>query len=145
MRKKISVLGSTGSIGKNALKIAAHLKEKIEIVALAAKSNIDLLEEQARIHEPKLIAVFDKEKAFALQKRVPHIRVVSGIEGVCEAATLDEIQMVLATLVGSAGLLPTIEAIKAKKEIALANKEVLVAAGALIMPLVKKYRVPLIP
>ncbi|MDR3624477.1 MAG: 1-deoxy-D-xylulose-5-phosphate reductoisomerase [Chlamydiales bacterium] len=145
MRRKISVLGSTGSIGKNALKIASNSNEKVEIVALSAKENIDLLEQQAWEYAPRLIAVYDKEKALILQKKLPHIRVLGGMEGLCEVATHHEAETVVAAIVGSVGLLPTIEAIKAKKAIALANKEVLVAAGAYIMPLVKEHNVALIP
>lgn len=142
-RKQISILGSTGSIGKNVLKIAAHMREHIEIVALAARENIDLLEQQARECRPSLIAVYDKEKAHLLQKRLPHVRVVGGMEGLCEVATQGE--MVIAAMVGAAGLIPTAEAIKAGKTIGLANKEVLVAGGAYIMPLVKAHGVTLIP
>lgn len=145
MRKKISILGSTGSIGKNALKVASHLKDKIEIVALAANSNIELLEEQAREFQPKLIAVFDKSKAKILQTKLPHIKVVGGIEGICEAAILSEVETVLVAIVGAAGLIPTAKAIEAGKTIALANKEVLVAGGAYIIPLAKKHGVSLIP
>jgi len=145
VRKKISVLGSTGSIGKNALKIASHLQEKIEIVAIAAKENIDLLEQQARIHNPRLIGVHDQIKALELQKRLPHIRVVGGMEGLCEVAAYVEAETVIAAIVGAAGLLPTATAIQAGKTIALANKEVLVAGGAYIMPLARKHGVQLIP
>lgn len=145
MYKKISLLGSTGSIGKNVLKIASTLKEKIKIVALAAKGNIDLLEEQAREHHPTLIAVYDEEKAKILQKRLPHIRVVGGMEGLCEVSTYHEAEMTVAAIVGAAGLMPTAMAIQAGKMIALANKEVLVAGGPYIMPLAKKHGVSLIP
>lgn len=145
MRKRISLLGSTGSIGKNALRIASSLKEKIEIVALAAKENIDLLESQALEHHPRLIAVFDLKAAATLQKRLPHIRVVGGMEGLCEVATYLEAETVVQAISGAQGLLPTASSIKARKIVALANKEVLVAAGAYIMPLVKSYGVTLIP
>ncbi len=145
MLKKVSILGSTGSIGKNALKVAANLKETIDVVAIAAKSNIDLLEQQALEHHPQLIAVYDKDQALVLQKRLPHIRVVAGMEGLCEVASLQEVDTVVSALVGSAGLLPTIEAIKAGKTVALANKEVLVAGGAYVIPLVKKHGAALLP
>lgn len=145
MYRKISLLGSTGSIGKNVLKIASKLKEKIKIVALAARENIDLLEQQAREHHPDLIAVYDEEKAKVLQKRLPHLRVLGGMEGLCEVAAYHEAEMTVAAIVGAAGLMPTATAIKAGKMIALANKEVLVAGGPYIMPLVKKYGVSLIP
>ncbi len=145
MQKKIAVLGSTGSIGKNALKVAANLKGQVEVAALAAGSNIDLLEQQAKEHCPRMIAVFDKEKALELQQRLPHIEVVGGMEGVCAAASLPEVNTVISALVGAAGLLPTAAAIEQGKRIALANKEVLVAAGAYIIPLVKQHRATLIP
>ncbi len=145
MRKKISLLGSTGSIGKNVLKIASHLKNKIEIVALAARENIDLLEQQALEFSPKLIAVFDKAKALELKKRLPHMHIVGGMEGLCEAAAYHSAETVVAAIVGAAGLMPTAVAIEAGKTIALANKEVLVAGGAYIMPLAKKHGVALIP
>lgn len=145
MVKKIAVLGSTGSVGRNALKVAANLKAHIEVVALAARSNIDLLEVQASECQPQLIAVFDKEKALILQKRIPHIRVLGGMEGLCAAAAFADVDTVVSAFVGAAGLLPTAAAIEAGKRIALANKEVLVAAGAYIIPLAKKHGVPLIP
>lgn len=145
MRRKVAVLGSTGSIGKNALKVALENKEKIEIVALAAKENIELLEQQALLCSPKLIAVHNKEKARLLQKRLPHVHVVGGIEGLCEVAAYPEAETIVAAIVGAAGLTPTAIAIEAGKTIALANKEVLVAGGAYIMPLVKKHNVALIP
>lgn len=145
MRKKISILGSTGSIGKNALKVASNNKDTIEIVALAAKENIDLLEQQALEHNPRLIGVYDPEKALVLAKKLPHIRVVGGMEGMCEIAAYQEAEMVLVAIVGAAGLQPTAAAIEAGKTIALANKEVLVAGGAYIMPLAKKHGVTIIP
>lgn len=145
MLKKVAILGSTGSIGKNALKVAANLKERIKVVALAARSNIELLEEQAREFSPQVIAVFDKEKALLLQKRLPHIQVLGGMEGLCEAAAWADVDTVVSAFVGAAGILPTAAAIEAGKRIALANKEVLVAAGAYIVPLAKKHGVALIP
>ena len=145
MVRKIAILGSTGSIGKNALKVAANLKEQIEVIALAARSNIDLLESQAKEHHPRMIAVFDETQALILQKRVPHIEVLAGMEGLCAVATIQEIDTVVSALVGAAGLLPTAAAIEAGKRIALANKEVLVAAGAYIIPLAKKHGASLIP
>jgi 1-deoxy-D-xylulose-5-phosphate reductoisomerase len=143
--RKIAVLGSTGSIGQNTLKVAARLRGEVKIVALAAGSNIDLLEQQAREHHPGFIAVYDQEKAAILQKRLPHLTVLGGMEGLCELAACSEADTVVSALVGAAGLQPTAAAIEAGKKIALANKEVLVAAGAYIVPLAKKYGVPLLP
>lgn len=145
MYKKISILGSTGSVGKTALKIASHNKDTIEIVGLAAKDNIDLLQQQALECNPKLIGVYNKEKALVLQKRLPHIRVVGGIEGMCEVAAYEEATMVLVAIVGATALKPTVVAIETGKEIALANKEILVAGGAYIMPLIKKHGTLLLP
>ena len=145
MRRKIAILGSTGSIGKNALQVATHNKETIEIVGLAVKDNIDLLEKQIAEHSPRIVAVYNLEKAALLQKRVPHVQVVGGLEGLCEVAALSDVHTVVAAIVGAIGLLPTIEAIKAGKTIALANKEVLVSAGAYVMPLAKSHGVTLLP
>ena len=145
MRRKIAILGSTGSIGKNALQVASHNKETIEIVGLAVKDNIDLLEKQIAEHSPRIVAVYNLEKAALLQKRVPHVRVVGGLEGLCEVAALSDVHTVIAAIVGAIGLLPTIEAIKAGKTIALANKEVLVSAGAYVTSLAKSHGVTLLP
>ncbi len=143
--KNITILGSTGSIGKNALEVAKHLPSSIRVVALAAKSNIDLLEKQAQEFAPQLIAVYDKEKALELQKRLPHIQVVGGMDGVIAAATFEESQFVLSALVGAAGILPTLRAVEAGKTIGLANKETLVAAGELIMRRASEKNVAVLP
>lgn len=145
MRRKIAILGSTGSIGKNALQVASHNKEIIEIVGLAVKDNIDLLEKQIAEHSPRIVAVYNLEKAALLQKRVPHVKVVGGLEGLSEVASLSDVHSVVAAIVGAVGLIPTIEAIKAGKTIALANKEVLVSAGSYVIPLAKKHGVTLLP
>lgn len=144
--KKIIVLGSTGSIGVNTLKVASHLgEEKIKVVALAAKSNIDLLEQQANACHPEVIAVFDEEKARELQKRLPHIPVVSGMEGIVSLVRETEADLVVSAMVGTWGLLPTVRAIESGKDIALANKEALVSGGALVMALAKKHGVKILP
>lgn len=143
--KKMSVLGSTGSIGKNVLEVAKHLKEYVSIEALAAKSNIDLLEAQAKQFSPKLLAVYDKEKALQLQKRLPHIPVIGGMDGLLNVATFDSVNFVVSAIVGAMGILPTLRAIESGKTIGLANKEVLVAAGELIMKAAKKHRVSIFP
>jgi len=143
--KKITILGSTGSIGKNALKVIKHLGEGFEVVALAAHSNIEELEQQAHEFNPQLIAVYDKEKAVELQKRIPNFKVVGGMEGLEEAATHSDVNFVVSAVVGTCGLIPTVSAIKAGKDIALANKESLISGGCLIMSLVRKHGVRLIP
>ncbi len=143
--KTVAILGSTGSIGANALKIAQHLKDEIKIEVLAAKSNIDLLEMQARQFHPKIIAVFDKDKAFQLQRRLPHVRVLGGIEGLQEAAAHPDVDFVLSAMSGTAGILPTVSAIQSGKDIGFANKEVLVSAGEYVMSLVAEKGVNFIP
>ncbi|MBJ7450031.1 MAG: 1-deoxy-D-xylulose-5-phosphate reductoisomerase [Parachlamydiales bacterium] len=146
--KKIALLGSTGSIGKNALDIARHLgKDSIQIVALAAKEQIDLLEAQAREFIPEIVAIFNKDKALILKDRLKDlpIEVVGGMEGIVYAASHANVDMVISAMVGSSGLLPTVAAIKNKKDIGLANKEILVAAGQLVMQLAKENNIQLIP
>jgi 1-deoxy-D-xylulose-5-phosphate reductoisomerase len=141
--KTISILGSTGSIGKNTLIVAQHLGYRV--ASLAAHSNIDLLEKQARAWSPQVVAVFDKEKAQILQKRLPDVEVVGGEEGLVIAATMPEADFVVSSIVGAAGVLPTFKAIEAGKTIGLANKEVLIAAGELMMNLAKKQGVDILP
>ena len=142
----LAILGSTGSIGKNCLAAAKHLgKDVVRVVALAAGNNIDLLEEQAREYQPELIAVYNLEKASQLQKRLPHIPVLGGMEGLEAVATYHKASLVVSAISGAIGLIPTIAAIKARKNIGFANKEVLVSGGAVVMSLVKEYGVELIP
>lgn len=144
--KSLSILGSTGSIGKNCLAVARHLgKEKVRITALAARSQIDLLEEQAREFSPEVIAVYDVEKAQELQKKIPHIPVLSGLEGLNAIAVHDSANLVIAAMSGAIGLIPTLAAIKAKKNIGFANKEVLVSGGEIVMSLVKKQGIQFVP
>lgn len=144
--KQLAILGSTGSIGKSCLAIARHLgKENVEIVALAARNNIDLLEAQAREFHPKIIAVYDYDQAQILQKRLPFIPIVAGSEGLEEVATHEKANLVIAAISGAIGLAPTIAAIKAKKNIGFASKEVLVAAGELVTSLVEKNKIEFIP
>lgn len=144
--KRISVLGSTGSIGKNVLNIVRHLgPEKLIVTALAAKSNIELLYQQALEFKPKIIAVYDEKKAKELAAKLPDIKVVALKEGVNEAAAFDESDLVVNAIVGNDGLSPMLAAIQAKKDIALANKEVLVSAGELITKECQKNGCTLIP
>jgi len=145
MAKKIGILGSTGSIGKNALQVIEHLQGDFQITALAAKTNIDLLEEQAKKFCPEIVAVWDETKALELQRRIPHIRVLAGEEGVIAAACHDTSDLVLCAIFGFEGVLPTLRAIEAKKKIALANKEALVAAGGLVTTLAQQNGVEIIP
>lgn len=144
--KCISVLGSTGSIGTQTLEVVRNNKE-LKICALAAGHNIDLLEKQIREFLPRTVCVWEEEKAKELAIRVKDISVaiVSGMDGLITCATEKDAEIVLTAMVGMIGIRPTIEAIRAGKDIALANKETLVTAGHLIMPLVKEYGVKLLP
>lgn len=143
--KKIGILGCTGSIGQKALQIVQHLPQDLHVVALAAKSNIELLEIQARTFSPEVIAVWDKKQALKLQKKIPHIPVLAGEEGVIAVATHSSVDLLLSAISGFSGILPTLRAMEAKKNIALANKEVLVAAGELVMQYTKKNKTQFIP
>lgn len=144
--KKLSILGSTGSIGTQALDIVRS-NDDIEVSALAAGSNIELLERQAREFKPELICVFDEKKAEELKIRIADltVNVTSGMEGLIEAATIDSADLVLTAVVGMIGIKPTIAAIEARKDIALANKETLVTAGHIIMSLAKEKGVNILP
>lgn len=145
--KKIAVLGSTGSIGTQTLEVVRNNKEEMEVVSLAAGSNIDLLEQQILEFKPKTAALWQEEKAKELRERVKHlpVKIVSGMDGLMECAVEKDAQIVVTAVVGMIGIRPTIEAIKAGKDIALANKETLVTAGHIIMPLIKKHQVALLP
>jgi 1-deoxy-D-xylulose-5-phosphate reductoisomerase len=143
--KQIAILGSTGSIGRNALNIIRHLKSRFRVVALAARDNIDLLEQQAHEFQPLIIGVFHPEKARELQKRLPDQAIIPGMEGLKAVAACQEADMVISAIAGTMGLQPTIEAILAGKDIGLANKEALVSGGALIMRLIREKGVQLIP
>lgn len=141
--KKVALLGSTGSIGKSTLKVIENHPDKFQVEGLAAGSNTELLYEQVKLFRPKVVAVYDEDKARELQKRLPHIQVLSGMEGLLAVAVSGDITV--CAISGSIGLLPTIEAIKAGKIIALANKEVLVCGGEYVMHLAKKHQVPILP
>ncbi|MCB1113386.1 MAG: 1-deoxy-D-xylulose-5-phosphate reductoisomerase [Chlamydiia bacterium] len=143
--KKISILGSTGSIGKSALEIVEHLGPEYQIVALAAKSNVDLVESQAKKFRPELVALFDEKAARELKKRLPNLRVVSGMEGIIEAACHTQADTVLSAIAGTLGLQPTFSAIQAKKTICLANKETLVSGGDIVMRAAKANGVKILP
>lgn len=144
--KKIAVLGSTGSIGTQTLAIVREQKD-LKIAALAAGSNIVVLEQQMREFLPGLVCVWDEKKAEELKVKTAdlQIKIVSGIDGLIEAAICPESEILVTAIVGMLGIKPTIAAIRAGKTIALANKETLVTAGHLIMPLAKEYHVPILP
>ncbi|MCI8505738.1 MAG: 1-deoxy-D-xylulose-5-phosphate reductoisomerase [Lachnospiraceae bacterium] len=144
--KKISVLGSTGSIGTQTLEVVRENPD-LKVIALSAGKNVKLLEAQAREFGPELVSLQDEEAAKELAVRLADtdIRVLSGMDGLLEAATLQEADTVVTAVVGMIGIRPTIAAIQAGKDIALANKETLVTAGHLIMPLAKDKRVRILP
>ena len=144
--KKIAVLGSTGSIGTQTLEIAREYKG-IKIEAMSAHSNIDLIEKQAREFKPKMVCLTNEEKAKDLKIKLADtdIKVVQGKDGLIETATADGADTVVTAVVGISGLEPTIEAIKAKKNIALANKETLVTGGHIVMDLAKENGVEILP
>ncbi len=144
--KGLSVLGSTGSIGTQTLEVARANPELFRIDALAAHSNIDLLEQQVREFKPRLAVVGDEGRYLELKSRVGHLtRISAGIDGMVEAAVLKDADVVVTAIVGIAGLIPTYNAIKSKKDIALANKETLVTAGRLIMAAAKENGVQILP
>ena len=144
--KHIAVLGSTGSIGTQTLEAVDFLDNR-KVSAFTAGGNIDLLEEQIRKYKPAIVAVADEKKAADLKIRVSDTdtRVLSGQAGICAAAIYDEVDLVVASIVGIAGLKPVYDAICAGKDIALANKETLVTAGDIIMPLAREKGVKMLP
>ena len=144
--KKIGVLGSTGSIGTQTLDVV-RANGDLQVEALSAGSNIELLEQQIREFHPKLAVVFHEEKALELKRRIRDldVRVASGMEGLLELAVMPETEILVTAIVGMIGIRPTIAAIEAGKDIALANKETLVTAGHLIMPLAQERGVKILP
>ncbi len=144
--KKIAILGSTGSIGTQTLEVVRNNGD-IEVLGISAGSNIEKLEQQAREFHPRLIAVWDEERARDLRERVADldVKVVSGMDGLLELSAMPETEILVTAIVGMIGVRPTIEAIKAGKDIALANKETMVTAGHLITRLAKEYQVRILP
>ena len=144
--KKIAILGSTGSIGTQTLDVV-RANDDLEVVGLAAGSNVELLEKQIREFHPKLVAVWKEEAARDLEVRVQDldVKIVSQMGGLIELARMEESDILVTAIVGMIGIRPTMEAILAGKDIALANKETLVTAGHLIMPLAKQFDVQILP
>lgn len=147
---KLSLLGSTGSIGTQTLQVVENLRaqgEQVEVSVLAAGSNVKLLEEQARKYHPQAVAVYDETAALSLRESLGDtgIPVLSGLEGLCQAASWEGANVVLNAVVGMIGLQPTLAAIHAGKTLALANKETLVAGGALVMEEAKRRGVSILP
>ncbi|NLC70060.1 MAG: 1-deoxy-D-xylulose-5-phosphate reductoisomerase [Desulfuromonadaceae bacterium] len=145
--KNLAILGSTGSIGSSALEIVAAHSDRFRVTALTGNHNLDLLADQVRRFSPLRVAVPDEERAARLKERLKDTgtEILFGIAGLVACASHDEADMVISAIVGSAGLIPTLAAIEAGKDVALANKETLVAAGPLIMERVRRRNVHLLP
>ena len=144
---KIAILGSTGSIGTQTLDVVREHSDELQVVALAAGSNKERLKEQIKEFHPKLVSLSDEKKAQELKEELAgeQVEVVCGMEGLIEVAGADSADVVVTAVVGMMGILPTMEAIKKGKDIALANKETLVTAGHLIIPMAKEYGVSILP
>ena len=145
--KKIAILGSTGSIGTQTLDVVREHSDELQVVALAAGSNKERIKEQIKEFHPKLVSLSDEKKAQELKEELAgeQVEVVCGMEGLIEVAGADSADVVVTAVVGMMGILPTMEAIKKGKDIALANKETLVTAGHLIIPMAKEYGVSILP
>ncbi|MBQ7954310.1 MAG: 1-deoxy-D-xylulose-5-phosphate reductoisomerase [Lachnospiraceae bacterium] len=144
--KKLGILGSTGSIGTQALDVV-RANGELKVTALAAGSSVDKMEQQIREFHPKIAVMWEEKAAADLRERVADldVKVSYGMDGLMEIAAFAEVEVLLTAVVGMIGIRPTIEAIKNKKTIALANKETLVTAGHIIMPLAEQYGVPILP
>ena len=144
--KSLSILGSTGSIGTQTLDVVRQFPDEFNVEALASCSNLELMEKQVLEFKPSTVCLFDEEKAEAFRQIAsPEVEVLSGMEGLKACCTLENVDTVVTAVVGAIGLEPTLTAIENGKNIALANKETLVAGGDLVMPLVKKHGIALIP
>jgi 1-deoxy-D-xylulose-5-phosphate reductoisomerase len=145
-KKHIAVLGSTGSIGRSTLEVVRNLRDRFQITYLTAKGNVDLLREQIALFRPRGVVVLDERNASVLRSDLRGVvEVLSGMEGLMEVVTRSDVDIVLSSLVGFAGLQPTLCAIDAGKDIALANKETLVVGGEIIMRRVREKKVRLLP
>ncbi len=145
--KNISLLGSTGSIGQSTLAVVEKYPDRFKVVGLAAGNNLDLLEQQVRKFRPSLVSVISSVSAEKLKQRCADMKVaiLSGVPGMVQVAAMDEAELTVSAIVGTAGLVPTMAAVRAGKTIALANKEVLVTAGELVMAECKSRGVKLLP
>jgi len=143
--KRITILGSTGSIGRSTLDVISRNSSQFKVVALAAGRNVDLLEEQVRAFRPDIAAVADQQTAEELSRRVNGVRILFGTDGINQAAGHESADLVISAIVGSAGLVPTITAVRAGKDIGLANKEALVMAGSIVMEEARRSGVRIIP
>jgi len=145
--KRISILGSTGSIGQSTLSVVESYQERFTVVALAAGNNVELLEQQVRKFRPSIVSVVSERSAGDLKRRCSDlsVRILFGVEGMIQVAAADEADITVSAIVGTAGLVPTMAAIHAGKDIALANKEVLVTAGELVMAACRAKGIRLLP
>lgn len=144
--KKISILGSTGSIGKQAINILSHYPEAFEIIAISGSTNVEPLLEQAKLLKPKYVVIFNEVAYQDNQHRFEGLtKVLSGMEGLKTIATLEEADIILNAVVGNIGLVPTLSALRAKKHVAVANKECLVTAGEILMAEARKNQVSILP
>lgn len=145
--RRLCILGSTGSIGTQALEIVRTKKEEFKIIALTANSNVELLIEQAKEFKPSYVVIMDESKKNYLKDKLANleIEVLTGIEGLEYVSTLKEVDIVLTAVVGMIGLRPTVQAIRSQKRIALANKETMVVAGEIIKKELKEYKAEIIP
>ena len=144
-KRRVVILGSTGSIGTSALKVARDVPERMEVVGLAAHSNIQKLAEQAREFGVKHVCIFNETKAAELERMLLGVAVYTGLDGLCELARLEGADMVLVSIIGTAGLKPTLEAIDAGKDLAIASKEILVMAGEVVMQRAAEKGISVLP
>ena len=142
---RLAVIGSTGSIGRSALEVIREHRERFDVVALAAGSNVDALERQIREFKPRAVALHDQTAAEKLEKRLADVEVHTGNEGVASLAGREDVDVILLAVVGMAGLAPALAAVRAGKRLALATKEVMVAAGPLILEEVTRHRAEIVP
>jgi len=143
--KNITVLGSTGSVGRNTMDVISRFPDRFKVIGLAAKNNIRLLESQIKTFRPEFAAVFDETAGEELRQRNLPVEILTGDKGLIEIATLGHADMVVSAIVGSAGLMPTLAAVRAGKDIALASKESLVMAGSIVMAEALKKKVKVVP
>ena len=144
-KRRVVILGSTGSIGTSALKVARALPEQMEVVGLAAHSSVETLAAQALEFGVNDVCIFDAAKAAELQRLLPNARISTGLDGLCELSTMAAADMVLVSIIGTAGLKPTLQAIEAGKDLAIASKEILVMAGEVVMNRAKEKGIAVLP
>ena len=145
MKKNIVILGSTGSVGKITLEVIKNNLDHFNVVGLSINSNIEELEKQTQMFNPKYVSIFNEKRADEFSKAHAHIKIFKGFNGLSEIASIEEADIVVLAMSGSIGIMPAVKAIKAKKKVLLANKEVLVAAGEYIMSLAKENNVDILP